>query len=652
MKKIIKKVKLSKLFFLIIIVLSTTIVNAQEAPLCNYLPADANGDGIVDLTDAIAILDWLFQGGLIPCLENSDINDDGRIDLTDSVRILNWLFQGGEDPINLNEPVELSFGVVMKEEDLTEPEIFGEIPTFTIETMPNYLPVIDTSEDTILNIHQCSAFKKEVVAGADIEELFFQTEWLDNPNFVGNDIKTQTLNIPISLDDFQRGTSYKVRVICRDNQGYENEITAILNIGQGDEEDGADEEGPLCPADSAICCQRQFANGDVENYCFPVDPLDPDSDQVAELFCEPPEFQVPNDFCEPQTPPERQEPLASKNQKREVQFLGDASPEPEPTPEPNCEVEEMTILKTGDSIPGGFTPPQSYTRKTHGEQLGHTEGWMAVPKFYYRFGFEFVVLAFLKEGSVHTECAEHQFVQTTQTVIKDSIPKKTTYYILGYMFEKEDLLKKTKLLDLEAAGKLGTHEIIEKKRNKNYEVSGEIPPELRHLFPDDFSGCEIGKNLYCDDKYDEEYGSPGKIREEWTVFAKKYDNVEGKPRIIWFDAPGSIVGSLHIRDGRSTIENPPWSKNTGGIYEEIFKAIEKKFIMILEGTNEERWVCLLGDARSIHFRNDVAGATNTKKAQLVEEPSCKCFKQKWDKDGNEWKDLPGEENENNCGPIS
>jgi hypothetical protein len=60
---------------------------------------DANGDRIVAMSDAIAILNWLFLGGPTPgCLEQADINGTGGVSLADSVYELQWEFAGGPPP--------------------------------------------------------------------------------------------------------------------------------------------------------------------------------------------------------------------------------------------------------------------------------------------------------------------------------------------------------------------------------------------------------------------------------------------------------------------------------------------------------------------------------------------------------------------------
>jgi hypothetical protein len=49
------------------------------------------------LTDAILVLDYLFQGSRAPgCLETADSDDNGKVDISDAIRLLGWLFLGGE----------------------------------------------------------------------------------------------------------------------------------------------------------------------------------------------------------------------------------------------------------------------------------------------------------------------------------------------------------------------------------------------------------------------------------------------------------------------------------------------------------------------------------------------------------------------------
>ena len=64
-----------------------------------FVRGDVTGDLAVNITDAINILDHLFQGGESPtCLDAADVNDDGAVNLTDAVSLLNHLFLGQAAP--------------------------------------------------------------------------------------------------------------------------------------------------------------------------------------------------------------------------------------------------------------------------------------------------------------------------------------------------------------------------------------------------------------------------------------------------------------------------------------------------------------------------------------------------------------------------
>ncbi len=60
---------------------------------------EVDANGVLDLTDAISVLGWLFLGEEEPdCLDAADVNDDGVVDLSDPVNGLNYLFLAGEPP--------------------------------------------------------------------------------------------------------------------------------------------------------------------------------------------------------------------------------------------------------------------------------------------------------------------------------------------------------------------------------------------------------------------------------------------------------------------------------------------------------------------------------------------------------------------------
>lgn len=60
---------------------------------------DSNSDILVDISDAVYSLEYLFSGGLQPgCARAADANDDGAVDISDPAFTLNWLFSGGPPP--------------------------------------------------------------------------------------------------------------------------------------------------------------------------------------------------------------------------------------------------------------------------------------------------------------------------------------------------------------------------------------------------------------------------------------------------------------------------------------------------------------------------------------------------------------------------
>ena len=69
---------------------------------------DSNGDGRVDVSDGLCVLESIFSGGESPgssggrmapgCLEAADANNDGGVDCTDAILTLGWLFLGTAAP--------------------------------------------------------------------------------------------------------------------------------------------------------------------------------------------------------------------------------------------------------------------------------------------------------------------------------------------------------------------------------------------------------------------------------------------------------------------------------------------------------------------------------------------------------------------------
>jgi hypothetical protein len=63
-----------------------------------FVRGDSNDTGIVDISDAVATLNYLFLGGVAnSCLDALDANDTGEVDITDAIFALTYLFLGGDE---------------------------------------------------------------------------------------------------------------------------------------------------------------------------------------------------------------------------------------------------------------------------------------------------------------------------------------------------------------------------------------------------------------------------------------------------------------------------------------------------------------------------------------------------------------------------
>ena len=77
------------------------LVTEPEVPRVRFVRGDTNGDAALDISDAVATLNYLFLGGAnnrVACEDAGDVNDDGLLNITDPVYALSFLFQGGLPP--------------------------------------------------------------------------------------------------------------------------------------------------------------------------------------------------------------------------------------------------------------------------------------------------------------------------------------------------------------------------------------------------------------------------------------------------------------------------------------------------------------------------------------------------------------------------
>ena len=74
-------------------------VTAEGELGVSFVRGDINADGLVDLSDAVFVLNFLFLGGSAPtCRKSADTNSSTAVDLSDAVFILGHLFLGGNAP--------------------------------------------------------------------------------------------------------------------------------------------------------------------------------------------------------------------------------------------------------------------------------------------------------------------------------------------------------------------------------------------------------------------------------------------------------------------------------------------------------------------------------------------------------------------------
>ena len=73
-----------------------SLFRLAPAPAPQFLRGDANGDRETDLSDAVAILLFLFAGrpDAVPCVLAADADANGDVNVTDAVRLLETLFRG------------------------------------------------------------------------------------------------------------------------------------------------------------------------------------------------------------------------------------------------------------------------------------------------------------------------------------------------------------------------------------------------------------------------------------------------------------------------------------------------------------------------------------------------------------------------------
>jgi hypothetical protein len=71
----------------------------QQSFAAPYKCGNANGDAIVDISDVVYIIAYIFSGGSAPSpLAAGDANCDSIVDISDAVYLIAYIFSGGAAP--------------------------------------------------------------------------------------------------------------------------------------------------------------------------------------------------------------------------------------------------------------------------------------------------------------------------------------------------------------------------------------------------------------------------------------------------------------------------------------------------------------------------------------------------------------------------
>jgi hypothetical protein len=75
--------------------------DSSDSNFTIYICGDVTKDGVVDASDLISVLNYLFAHGPVPPWPAGDVNSDGTVDASDLIYLLNYLFAHGPAPICL-----------------------------------------------------------------------------------------------------------------------------------------------------------------------------------------------------------------------------------------------------------------------------------------------------------------------------------------------------------------------------------------------------------------------------------------------------------------------------------------------------------------------------------------------------------------------
>ncbi len=86
---------------LLILVVLSLFVPPQAADGSSFIRGDVDRNSKLEVTDAVAILNFLFLGdpATLECEDAADVDDTGAVEVTDGIYLLRFLFAGGASPV-------------------------------------------------------------------------------------------------------------------------------------------------------------------------------------------------------------------------------------------------------------------------------------------------------------------------------------------------------------------------------------------------------------------------------------------------------------------------------------------------------------------------------------------------------------------------
>lgn len=620
-----------------LLVFMMPVVFAIDIETCSFMLGDSNGDEIIDISDAVFTLRYLFKGGLAPdCIESADVNGDESIDLSDVVYFLQFLFQGGSDLVSPSYVEQEGIGFLITDRYYLNEKGDYETQVYFSEgaDVVGFIGVAD-------KLYRGCEIYINSYDSPGTEKLINEANW---ENIGGKNLQINPYSILLKSTDFLSGR-YLLRAECTDNDGrLENTKVVVSRVSVRLENLGFDEQN----------------GNEIE---LLDDPGNAGKTGCCEIICtlvNKPAYQITRSTCAQTTESEchsvyeGQECPAFGNEACNKYFkktypdvrcsdtlwhAEDTCVDPDgegykypqcysglSAPGGSCEVEAMTILymPEHEQIPELPIPKhlefvqQTFPLEPNQNQYGHVEGLVlanpSTGKFnpVWSFGWRFAVYAKLKKGSDPDACGEAQFIQNQFTSKPTAVPFTKGSSVKGFEYLENDILKKLKIKDL----KLPDYDVVVK--NSIMDNFGGAP-----------RGCYVDSQILCAD----DYINP-------RDFTKLHD--KKAPAVMWYDLP-----SAYIPLSQNFVESNPTTKlknkatgvefafPNGPIKKESFlQRVFTVYPFVESSDGKSRFYCQL---RYIVWNSrDMAQDIGIRKTNTY-PPDCKCVKQEWEVD--HWKDV-------------